>query len=151
MDWQTKVDDTLPNLESTKHLLAWLEEFQFGDKRLIKVLASNGVLSFPHTVLSYSGEMVTRVVTSLYASGVDQVVALGVIHMGVLPEPYKKPFAELLDPEVDPRVRKKHLSIFQGAFIRSEKETPFGTIPIIKPKNNWETIKRDDDLLANEF
>ena len=151
MGWESKIDDVMPNFECTKRLLSWFEEFQSGDERLVKVLANKGALSFPHTVLTYSGEMLTRVVTSLYASGVNRVIALGVIHVGVLPKPYRELFEELLDPKTEPKIRGKRLNVFRGAFIRSEKETAFGTVPIIPPKSTWRVIRRDDAILANEF
>ena len=151
MDWRKFCKKDLQNSKKTESLLSWIKQFPSGDEQFINVLKGRGIISFPHTVLDYSGEMTTRVVTSLYASGVEKVVALGVIHVGALPERYKTPFTELLDPNVDPRVRKEHLEVFQGGFIRSEMKTAFGKVPSINPKSDWKRIRKDDDLLAGEF
>ncbi|NIA03441.1 MAG: hypothetical protein GWP12_02755 [Nitrospirae bacterium] len=134
-----------------QRILSWIDRHASGDETITAALRANGLASFPHTTLDYSGEMTTRVVTSLYASGVERVVALGVIHVGALSERYQQRFSELLDPHVASAVRKEHLKTFGGAFIRSHEETAFGDIETITPINSWHAIRTDDSLLEGEF
>ena len=151
MNWRVFCKNELQNNAMKERILSWSDQYFSGDKRILDVMKNQGIVSFPHTVLEYSGEMITRVVTSLYASGVEKVIALGVIHIGALAKPYKSYFAELLDPEVDFKVREKRLEVFQGAFTRSDNKTTFGEIPLIAPIEDWKRIRMDDSLLAGEF
>jgi predicted class III extradiol MEMO1 family dioxygenase len=151
MNWRVFCKNELQNNAMKERILSWFDQYFSGDERILDVMKNQGIISFPHTVLEYSGEMITRVVTSLYASGVEKVIALGVIHIGALAEPYKSHFAELLDPKIDFKVREKRLEIFQGAFTRSDSKTAFGEISLIAPIEDWKKIRMDDSLLAGEF
>jgi len=151
MDWRTHCRNDLQQEKTKERILSWIDQYASGDKSITDALNTGGLVSFPHTTLDYSGEMTTRVVTSLYASGVERVVALGVIHAGALSKHYQGPFAELLNPHVAPLVRKTHLETFGGAFIRSDSQTAFGSIRLIPSIKSWKSIRMDDRLLEGEF
>jgi len=151
MDWRTHCRNALQQKKMKERILCWIDQYASGDKSITDALNTGGLVSFPHTTLDYSGEMTTRVVTSLYASGVERVVALGVIHAGALSKHYQVSFAELLNRHVDPSVRKTHLETFGGAFIRSDNQTAFGSIQLIPPIKTWKKIRMDDCLLEGEF
>ena len=87
MDWRTYCRNAL--LGEKERISSWIDEYASGDEAIIATLRDGGLTSFPHTTLDYSGEMTTKVVTSLYAAGVERVVALGVIHAGALSEQYQ--------------------------------------------------------------
>jgi len=151
MDWRTHCRNNLQDKRTRSRIVSWIDQYALGDRSITDVLSAGGFVSFPHTTLEYSGEMTTRVVTSLYASGVERVVALGVIHAGALSKHYQVPFAELLNPHADSGVRKTHLEIFGGAFTRSDSQTAFGSIQLIPPIKSWMRIRMDDSLLEGEF
>ena len=149
MDWRRYCRDAL--LKEKERILSWIDEYETGDEAITAVLRDGGLVSFPHTTIDYSGEMTTKVVTSLYSAGVERVVALGVIHVGALSERYQARFTELLDPHTDITVRRGHLDAFAGAFIRSDDKAAFGDIELIPPIKTWNRIRTGDDLLAGEF
>ncbi len=151
MDWRKKTRQKLQSPSVAEKLLTWLDCFPNGDQQLIDVISNGGIISFPHTELDYSGEMTMRVVTSLYSWGAQRVIALGVIHQGTLPEPYKDKFATLLDPQAPAKMRQENLKIFQGGFVRSHELTAFGNIPTVSPQTAWRRIRKDNQLLRGEF
>ena len=151
MDWRESIRRELRDPRTTVELRKWFERFSVGDPVLVEALRSRGTVSFPHTALAYSGEMTIRTVTSLYAAGMKRVIAIGVLHQGALSPSYAEQFAELLDPTSPPAVRRKRAETFRGGFIREEGATPFGDVPILPGINGWNTIRRNDPLLADEF
>lgn len=151
MDWRTHCRNDLQQEKTKERILSWIDQHALGDKSITDVLRNGGLVSFPHTTLDYSGEMTTKVVTSLYASGVERVVALGVIHAGALSKRYQVAFAELLNPLAEPAARRNDLETFGGAFIRSDSQTAFGSIRLIPPIKSWKRIRMDDSLLEGEF
>jgi len=101
------------------------------------------VISFPHTALGYSGPLIMRTVVSLLRTpGLRRVIALGVLHMGTLPEPYKGLY----------RSGQPGWERLAGGFVPvgPAVATPFGEVPLAGGRLP-PPVKEDRGILGNEF
>ena len=144
MDWKRYYEAELRAPGSRERVTRWFLEAD--DPRVSAAIDRRAVLSFPHTFLSAAGPLQARVVTSLYRSGVEQVIALGVLHSGSLPA-----YRLALDEEAPSVERDRAFSVVRGAFALPGRSnnTPFGDVPLL-PANG--PIRTDDSgFLAAEF
>ena len=118
-------------------------ELRGGDHVLLQAIRSRGIISFPHTALGYSGPLIMRTVVSLLrTTGLQRVVALGVLHMGTLPEPYAGFYGS----------GGSGWERLAGGFVpvRPTLTTPFGEVPLagggVPPP-----VQEDRGILGNEF
>jgi len=134
-----------------------LSRYPQGDPQLTEILSCGGIISFPHTSIYYSGEPIARLVGTLYQLGIKQIIALGVLHHGVLPEPFRRGYQELTllsSSETPDAGRGRQLwEQFRGTLLRrSPIETPFGPVPLAQaPQPAGKLIKKNEAMLAAEF
>lgn len=121
---------------------------EFEDKGLVKSLFDNcnrneglsniiknkGIVSIPHTNISFSGKMTANLVYHLYSLGIEKIIALGIIH-GRIPSENKEDWI--------------------GGFLPSKDiiNTPFGHVPLIK-SDSLESklfIRKNDFFIEKEF
>ena len=122
------------------------------DPEVDRALGRGAILSFPHTALAYAGPLQARVIAGLVRAGVTRIIALGVLHTSVLPEPYAGYRALIADPTGDTAARAAAAAALTGAFVPSGDEiaTSFGPVPLV-PFTAGDAIRADDDILKNEF
>jgi hypothetical protein len=113
-------------------------------------LRGRGVVSFPHTTLHGSAGMLAMVAHALLDLGVSRVVALGVLHAGVMPAA----FAALHDAlrGADGAAANAAFARLRGAFhaAPAAAETPFGSVRLAAPEAAA-VVRHDPALLAHEF
>jgi len=119
------------------------------DDSLARAVAGGAIASFPHTALAYAGPLQAQVVSSLYGSGVERVIALGVLHSGI-----STAYRTTLDEARSIATRRAALAEVAGGTLLSGNadETPFGGLPLVAMAENWRVpIRVDRDRLADEF
>lgn len=121
-----------------------------GDDGLSRDIAAGSVVSFPHTALRCAGPLQARVVVGLYRSGVDLVVALGVLHSGS-----SAAYREALDESCAVEARRDALAAISGGHLLAVDriETPFGDLPTPRSEADGRIPVRvdRDGVLADEF
>ncbi len=157
MDWKTFYRDELLSPEGQDLIERCFTELPESDPQVDDAIHRGGVLSFPHTSLTYSGEPIARVVAGLYRSGVKNVIALGVLHMNSLSDEYAgtyREYARLADRpgNRDPRLQEL-FNRFSGVFLpRSPLTTAFGELPHCEvPSPPRGLMRADAALLRREF
>ena len=122
------------------------------DFSLDDLIAAGSVLSFPHTALHHVAKQHARVVVALYRTGVEQLIALGVLHLWGHAASSAL-YSQAMSPTQDEFSRRRAFSALAGAFTPSDPvmRTPFGEISLeLAPTN--EVVKRDDrGFLQEEF
>jgi len=157
MDWKSYYSDELKSPASQEFMHRCFARYPQGDRKIAQILEGGGVISFPHTSIYYAGDDIARAVATLYQIGVERIIALGVLHGGTLPERYRGLYDEFLEltssKEADDGRIRDLFRAFKGAFIkRSPIETPFGRVPLYRPKELKDDVVRENGgLLANEF
>jgi len=145
MDWKGYYEAELLAPGARERAKQWICEA--GDPRVAAAIDRLAILSFPHTALSFSGPMQAEVVSALYRSGVDEVIALGVLHSGVLPA-----YRRALDAEVSESERDEAFAVVRGAFVPPEPvaTTPFGDLHLL-PTAEAPIRSGHSGILAAEF
>lgn len=137
-------------LPETKGYLEELFGQSANDDALIDLIAEDAILSFPHTSVHYAGAIQAQVVSALYRSGVEQVIALGVFHAWGL-KPYATLYREAMNKNETTAVRLAAFSKLAGAFspIKPSQETPFGEVALSLPSTEKTSIMRPDEGVVN--
>jgi len=153
MKWKSYYRDEF-DLPGTRDYLDMTFSSAEEDAPLDSLINAGGILSFPHTALHYASMHQARVIVSLYRAGVEQVIALGVLHLwghAVSSSLYR----QAMSSEVEASVRQAASSRFAGAFMPIEPSmySPFGKISFdftLVPESP--AVTRDvQGLLAEEF
>jgi hypothetical protein len=136
VDWKRFYRDELASPAGRSAVRDALTRHADGDAHVKSVLASGGIVSFPHTTLRDSADPIARVVQSILALGAPRVMALGVLHGGTLPEPWRTDLAEFRrdGPCAEDAFRR-----LRGAFVGEGGPTAA------------ELLRANDDVLAHEF
>jgi hypothetical protein len=121
MDWKSYYQNELTSTEGQAFVHRCFQRHRQGDPQIARVLEAQGIISFPHTSIYYTGESFARLISTLCQIKMEKIIALGVLHGAKLP----------------------------GAFIPTTPiETSFGMIP---RHPVVQRTKTNDELLANEF
>jgi len=130
MDWKAYYREELSSPRG-RELAMRLAERTEVDPKISGPLAEGDVVSFPHTSLFYAGDLVMRVVASLYGLRPRSVLALGVFHVWGI-EPWAEWYRGLMEGELP---GEEALSRLGGAFLppRPHWDTPFGGYPLALP------------------
>ena len=145
MDWKPYYLAECRKSGARDTIASWLTS----DSVVEGVVRRRGVLSFPHTALSFAGPLQARVVRALYEDrSVERVLALGVLHSGGL-----EINRTALDAAAPPARRREAFGIVRGAFVSCENvaETPFGRVPTWNAPETSEVRTDSAGLLAAEF
>jgi len=120
------------------------------DPELARALAGGAIVSFPHTSLADAGPLQARTVDALLRSGVERVIALGVLHSGGV-----APYRTALDRSQSDEVRLAAYGEVVGGWLVPETgiDTPFGDLPTLEvPEEERVPVRLDrHGLLADEF
>jgi len=142
------------DLPGTKEYLDMMFSRAEEDTSLDSSIDTGSILSFPHTALHYAAMHQARVIISLYRAGVEQVIALGVLHLwghAVSSLLYRQAMAS----EEESSVRQAAFSTLVGAFtpIDSLMHTPFGKVSFDPASLSESPVIRPDakGLLVEEF
>lgn len=144
MDWKAYYRAELECSGARNRIEGWLAHARPVDR-----ITTEGVLSFPHTALGFSGPSIARVArTLLETRGVERVLALGVLHGGAL-EPYRR----ALDVDASAGQRAAGFAAVRGAFLvgGGEMGTPFGPVAAWHPDSSGAARTDGGSLLAAEF
>ncbi len=120
---------------------------------LSELLEGGAVLSFPHTALAYSAPLILPLAAALYRlPAIKRVIALGVLHLGALPEPFRRLSRVFADPSAAEDEIAEAFAALAGGFVPSGKVilTPFGEVPIGRA-NLVPPLREDHGVLAREF
>jgi len=153
VDWKRYYREELESEARRRLLEKIFRESGERDPELTGALAAGGIVSIPHTALPYSGPLIMRVVRSLLRlPGLKRILALGVLHMGALPEPFSELYRRVQDPEVPKAARKEAFAALARGFVPAldAVSTPLGEVPIA-PAELPPSLKRDSGILAHEF
>lgn len=133
MDWKRYYADELRSPEGRGFVQRLIEKSR-PDPQIMELLANGSVVSFPHTSLFHGGDLVMRVVSSLYELKPSKVIALGVLHIWGL-EPWARDYRALMAPGKSAKEMEELFSRLQGGFLPVEAkwETPFGSYPVRLP------------------
>ena len=148
MDWKQYYHREITAVSGRKTVDGLLDTAE--EDGLAKLLAGGAVVSFPHTALCYAGPLQARVVAALYRSGVERVIALGVLHSGVVDA-----YRIALDRKASIEHRRAALDAVSGGLLLTGEsiETPFGDLPV-EPTVLCEQVPMRVDtagVLADEF
>ncbi|HED04915.1 MAG TPA: hypothetical protein ENI60_09220 [Candidatus Fraserbacteria bacterium] len=136
MNWKDYYARELASEPGQAFIREKLSRYPQGDPQLAAILSCGGIVSFPHTSIYYSGELIARLVGTIYHLGIPRVIALGVLHQGVLPEPFRSRYQEFTA-----------LGSSEG-----RRETPFGPILLAQvPQPAGKLIQENEAMLAAEF
>lgn len=148
MDWKTYYRREIEAPAGRRAVDRFLKAGE--DDELISALGDGAIVSFPHTALAFAGPMQARVVSALYRSGSERVVALGVLHAGGC-----RAYQVALDGTQAIDVRRAALLDVAGGTVLSGSsvDTPFGGLPLVKVSECDDVPVRVDraGLLADEF
>lgn len=148
MDWRANCkEDFIKNKKDLENKLKYSSTI---NSDMVKVIENGGILSSPHTILKFSGEMILEVVRSTYAADVSSIIALGVIHAGALAEEYSSRFERLFEKDCKGNFEEV-FDEFKGGFFRSSDESTYGELPEFIPPDSWTLIRENNQLLENEF
>lgn len=151
MEWKTYYRDEFSSPEAGPFLERQFEAHS-EDPLLDRLVDRGAILSFPHTSLFYGGDAHARVVSSLYRTQIDRVIALGVFHVWGLDESRDR-YAEAMDPHGELGRRRAAFDALRGGFLAASEscDTPFGPVELTRPAGE-EPLRRDvGSLLAAEY
>jgi hypothetical protein len=149
VDWKRFYRDELASAAGRDAVAAALAQHAAGEDRLVSALRHGDIVSFPHTTLRDSADPIARVAQSVLAAGSSRVVALGVLHAGTLPEPWRSRVAEFHRGLGD---RADVFRDLGGAFLDDgPATTPHGEIPEGAAPETGPLVRAHAGLLANEF
>jgi hypothetical protein len=149
VDWKRFYADELSSDAGRAAIAAAPARRRAGNDVVVTALREGGIVSFPHTTLTDSAGPLARVAASVLATGARRIVALGVLHGGALPEPWRADVAELArgSPRADELLRR-----VGGAFVAAgPARTPFGDVAAGPAPATRPFVRADDGILANEF
>jgi len=149
VDWKRFYADELSSDAGRAAIAAALARRRAGDDAVVAALGEGGIVSFPHTTLTDSADPLARVAASVLLTHAPRVVALGVLHGGTLPEPWRADLAELArgSARADELLRR-----VGGSFIAAgPSRTPFGDVAAGPAPATGPFVRADDGILANEF
>ena len=113
-------------------------------------LGRGAIVSFPHTALAYAGPLQARVVAALYRSGVERVIALGVLH-----SLHSTAYRNALDVALANGARCSAFAEVAGGWLPPGDaiETPYGDLPAVAASEDVRVPVRVDHsgVLADEF
>jgi hypothetical protein len=153
MDWKGIYRREIESPEGRFLLSELIEDYRRGEPTLRGTLEKGGVVSFPHTALAYSAPIIMRTVTSLLGiPGLQAVIALGVIHVGALPESHRALYLLAHDRKAPPKERLAAWERLAGGFVPATRAiaTPFGDLEVLEISPSG-LIREDDGILRNEF
>lgn len=149
VDWKRFYRDEAGSPAGRAAIDGALARHAAGDDRVAGALRRGGIVSFPHTTLRDSADPIARVAQSVLAAGPARVVALGVLHTGTLPEPWRTRAAQFHHGEGD---RAEAFRELGGAFVDDgPAATPFGGVPAGPAPAMGDLVRANPALLANEF
>ncbi len=149
MDWKRFYAAELSEPHGREAVATALARHRGGHPRLGAALRAGGVVSFPHVTVHDSGDLIATVVETIVASRAKRVVALGVLHGGVLPAPFDKWHASLGD---DTPESTEAFARLRGAFVDiTAVDTPFGPIEETRVPAVDPLLRVDSALLRHEF
>ena len=111
-------------------------------------LPDRAIVSFPHTAVAYSGSLQAQVVAELYQSGIQRVIAMGVLHSHGI-----EAFQHALDEMAPGLEREAAYEQVSGGWLPDATEfmSPFGKLELAQPKPG-DILRIDTNgLLAHEF
>ncbi len=148
MNWRVTCEkDFLKNKDRLREVL---EHGSVINSDMIQTVENGGIISFPHTLLKFSSEMILEVARSMYSADISRIIALGVLHADTLP-PESSTRLESLFEQTYTDSYKEDFTEFKGAFYRAKDESAFGTLSRFEPPESWEIIRQNDHLLEDEF
>ena len=153
MDWKRYYREEMESEQGRSMLARLWDRYRSGHPRLREVLAAGGVVSFPHTALAFSGPAIIQPVSSLLQlPDLEAVVALGVVHTGALPEPFRSRYQLANDGSAPAGEREAAWRELAGGFVPQSAflDTPFGRVELRKPPYS-EFLRPDTGILGNEF
>jgi len=151
MKWKSYYRDEF-DLPGTREYLNEVFSNAEREASLDSLIGNGSVLSFPHTALHYAAEQHARVIVSLYRAGVEQLIALGVLHLWGHPSSATL-YSDAMSPTQDEPSRRRAFSALAGAFTPSDPvmRTPFGEISLVLASTS-DVIQRDKrGFLDEEF
>jgi len=119
------------------------------DEALVDSVALGAIISFPHTALRYAGALQASILRALYGAGVRRVLALGVVHGGVVPA-----VRVAQDTAASPAERREAFDAASGGFLAdtSAADTPLGRAPLwTVPEGSGLVRRAADGMLRDEF
>ena len=152
MDWKTYYRAELERREGRELLDSlWRKvEDPWGLPELIK---KGAILSFPHTALAYSAPLILPLAAALYRlPAIKRVIALGVLHLGALPELFRRLSRVFADPSAAEDEIAEAFAALAGGFAPSGKviPTPFGEVPIAR-SGLGPPLREDDGVRVLAF
>ncbi len=151
MDWKSYYRTERERPQSQELITAYFAAATT-DPAADRAITNGAILSFPHTALAYAGPLQARVIAGLYRIRVPRIIALGVLHTSVLPEPYSGYLAQVNDSTAPTATRVTAMETLTGAFFPTGKaiSSSFGTVPLV-PIPSRDVIRADTCILKNEF
>jgi hypothetical protein len=147
VDWKAYYQSEREGAAARDAVRGWL--LRDPDPAVALAVERGGILSFPHTALSYAGPLQAGVVRALFDGRIRRVLALGVLHSSGL-EAYRV----ALDEEAAPDRRAAAFRRIRGTFLPPgrSRETSYGTVPGWASGKEAELIRPDRaGLLGSEF
>ncbi len=121
MDWKAYYTAEWRRSDAAEQVARWLAEPP--NNALVESVHCGAILSFPHTALRYAGALQASILRALYGAGVRRVLALGVVHGGVVPA-----VRVAQDTAASPAERREAFNAASGGFLAapSAADTPLG-------------------------
>ena len=149
MDWKRFYAAELAHPRGRDAVAAALARQRGGDPRLGAALRAGAIVSFPHVTVRDSADLLATVAETLVVAPAKRIVALGVLHGGVLPAPFDGWHASLRDDTSESAAAFERL---RGAFLDSSTAvTPFGPIDGTIRRPVDPLLRDDPAVLRNEF
>jgi predicted class III extradiol MEMO1 family dioxygenase len=147
VDWKTYYAREWTAPGAARQVAAWVAERP--DEALVGAVARGAIISFPHTALRYAGALQASILRALYGAGVRRVLALGVVHGGVVPA-----VRVAQDTAASPAERREAFNAASGGFLAapSAADTPLGRAPLWTVPQGFGLVRRAaDGMLRDEF
>jgi len=147
MNWKAFYRREIEQQETRRKLEDWLRAPGRASDRLAAL--GRGILSFPHTALAYAGPLQAQVVRAIYESGVERILALGVVHGS-----FVAPICRARDEHVESGLRHRAFLEVRGGLgvAESSLSTPLGEVPAWGAAECAELFRIDRNrLLKDEF
>ena len=147
VDWKTYYAREWTTPGAARQVAGWVAERP--DEALVGAVARGAILSFPHTALRYAGALQASILRVLYGAGVRRVLALGVVHGGVVPA-----VRVAQDTAASPAERREAFNAASGGFLAapSAADTPLGRAPLWTVPDGSGLVRRTaDGMLRDEF